>query len=171
MLAAALGQRRESIPQPSGRRRSWRWRGLSRGRRGWGGEGKGLRQDGGQGGDGAATATAVAVVSARLAAPTEVPRWGRAPGPCPAPQARGAPATTLRQLPVSRPRHPKPRPLGPRLVGVPPRALRAHAAGAASRPGKGRHGPGGSGPAPAIRLLPLGRPGQVGPGGKPRLGE
>lgn len=96
-VAAALGQRRESVLQPSGRRRSRRRSSLSRGRRGWGG-GRGVDQDGGQGGDAAVAAAAVAGVSARLAAPSQVPRWGRAPGPRPAPQARGR--ASYRALPA-----------------------------------------------------------------------
>lgn len=61
-------RRRESVLRPSGRRRSRRRSRLSAAARL--GEGAGLSQDGGQGGE----AAAAAGVSARLAAPSEVPR-------------------------------------------------------------------------------------------------
>lgn len=67
---AGAGPRRwrESVFRPSGRRRSRRRSRLSAAARL--GEGAGLSQDGGQGGE----AAAAAGVSARLAAPSEVPR-------------------------------------------------------------------------------------------------
>lgn len=83
----------------------------------------------------------------------------------------GAPATTLRQLLVSRPRRPQPRPPGPPLPPGLPRAPRALAAGAASRPGEGRRGPCRSGSAADAQPLPLGRPGRLGRGGELGLGE